>query len=74
MGINPLNLLKLKDRYKMFKHDHPEMSDFGRELKKHAMVKGTRLELKATTPDGKVVQHEITLTDNDVEMVKALLG
>ena len=74
MAINPLNLLKLKDKYKTFKKDHPDMSDFGKALNKHALMEGTVLEIRATNPEGKVLKNEITLTENDIEMVRILLG
>jgi len=74
MGFNPLNLVKLKDKYHTFKEDHPEMSEFAKALNKHALVEGTVLEIRATNPEGKVLKHEITLTDNDVEFVKTLIG
>ena len=74
MALNPLMLLKLKDRYKTFKQEHPDMSAFGKELKKQAITKGTRLMIQATTPEGRVLKNEITLTDNDVEMLKSVFG
>lgn len=73
MAINPLSLLKLKDKFQTFKKEHPDMADFGRALGKHALVKGTVLEIKATTPEGKVLKNEITMTQNDVEMAGIFL-
>ena len=69
MAFNPLNLMKLKDKFRTFKKEHPDMTEFGKALNKHALMKGTELEIRAITPEGKVLKNTITLTDNDVEMV-----
>ena len=74
MAHNPLKLLKLKDRFQTFKQEHPDMSAFGKALKKQVLVEGTRFQIQVTTPEGRVLEKEITLTDNDVEMLKTLIG
>ncbi len=74
MTFNPLSLFTLKDKYHTFKKEHPDMSDFGKALSRHALKKGTVLEIRATTPEGKVLKNEMVLTDNDVEMVKTFFS
>lgn len=74
MAFNPLNLMKLKDKYHLFKKDHPDMSEFGKALSRHALMKGTVLEIRATSPEGKVIKNAITLTDNDVELVRLFVS
>ena len=70
MAFNPLNLLKLKEKYQIFKKEHPDMSGFGKALNKYALFEGTVLQIRATTPEGKVLKNEISLTENDVEIVR----
>ena len=74
MAFNPLNLLKLKDKYKTFKTEHPEMPAFGKALNRHALYPGCLFEIRATTPEGKVIRNEITLTENDVEIVRLFVS
>ena len=74
MAFNPLNLLKLKEKFKVFKQEHPDMPAFGKALNKHALAEGCTYEIRATTPDGKVIKHEITLTENDVEIVRLFIS
>lgn len=74
MAFNPLNLVKLKGKYQIFKKEHPDMSGFGKALNKYALVKGTTLEIRAKTPEGRVLKNTITLTDNDVEIVRLFIS
>lgn len=77
MAFNPLHLVKLKDKYSLFKKDHPDMIEFFKALNHHALEEGTVLEIRATTKEGKTLKHAITLTENDVEtvnVIKALKG
>ena len=74
MTINPLNLLKLKEKYRVFKEEHPEMPKFGKLLNKKALIKGSIMSIRVTTPEGDVIKHEFELTENDVEMVRLFVG
>lgn len=69
MAFNPLVLLQLKPKFQTFKKDHPNMSDFGRALKRKALKKGCKYTLRVVALDGEVIEDSITLTDNDVEII-----
>ena len=74
MAFNPLNLLKLKDKYKVFKEEHPDMPAFGKALNKYGLKNGCVYEIRVTTPDGRNIKHDITLTENDVEIVRLFVS
>lgn len=73
MAINPMALMKMKDRLKVFKQDHPKVGPFFQVLHDNAIMEGTVLELKATTPDGKEYVSNIRLTPNDVETLRTII-
>ena len=72
MAMNPMQLLKLKDRLNLFRQDHPKVSPFFHRLREEGMPVGTVLELKATLPDGKEYVTSIRLTENDAETLRIL--
>lgn len=74
MAFNPLNLLKLKEKYKVFRKEHPDMPAFGKALNRRALMKGTAFLIRAKTPEGEVIQKEVILTDNDVEIIRLFVG
>ena len=67
MALNPLELIKMKGRLDLFSRQHPRFRMFLHELGEKAMVPGTILEIKATTPDGKEYVTNIKLTEDDVQ-------
>ncbi len=74
MRINPLKLMELKSRYQDFKTEHPDMPVFGKALKKNALEVGTVLTIRAETPEGKVIKNSVTLTENDVEIIRLFVS
>lgn len=72
MAMNPMKLLKLKDRYKLFKKDHPKLIAFGGVAANGHLVKGSVVEIKITTPEGKAIATDFELTENDVDSIKLL--
>lgn len=70
MAFNPMQLMKLKDRFKLFKQDHPKLLPFLRSLGSSAAEPGTVVTIKAVTPGGKELKEEFTLTKNDVDTVR----
>ena len=72
MAVNPMKLLKLKDRYKLFKKDHPKFIAFGGVAANGHLVEGSNIEIKITTPDGKAIATDFELTANDVETFKLI--
>ena len=72
MAINPMVLLKMKERMAIFQQDHPKVGPFFSMLKSRAMIEGAIYELKVTSPDGKEYVSNIRLTANDIETIRML--
>ena len=72
MAINPLSLMKLKDRLHLFRQEHPKVGPFFSMLREHAVAEGSVVELKVTTPEGEEYVTNIRLTANDVETIRLL--
>lgn len=71
MAINPMELLKLKDRLNMFRKDHPRVGGFMTAVRED-MRPGAVLELKVTSPEGKELVTNIKLNENDIETLRLL--
>lgn len=67
MAINPKTLFAAKDRYNIFRNQHPKLIGFGKVLDENAVEPGTVFEITATTPAGKKYTANIRLTPEDVE-------
>jgi hypothetical protein len=72
MNINPMALLKYRERLELFRSDHPRMEPFFHILREQTLIEGTVYEMKATTPDGKSYVANIRLTANDIETIRML--
>ncbi len=70
MAVNPLELLKMRERLKVFGQQHPRFPAFLHELHTQALEPGTILEIKATTPEGKELITNIRLTEEDVKTIQ----
>ena len=67
MAMNPKMLFQAKERYNIFKNQHPKLIEFGKVLDENAVEAGTVFEITATTPVGKKYTANIRLTPEDVE-------
>ncbi|MBR3397105.1 MAG: hypothetical protein IKG70_04550 [Lachnospiraceae bacterium] len=74
MAFNPLSLIQLKQKFQIFRKDHPNMPVFGKALKRSALKVGCQYRLTVTTLDGEVLEDGITLTENDVEMIRIFVN
>ena len=74
MALNPMKLMKLKERIGLFKTEHQKALPFMRRIRDTALEEGTILELSAVKPDGTKVTGNIRLTANDVETLRMLLS
>ena len=71
MEINPMELLKLKDRLNLFRKDHPRVGSFMSAVRED-MRPGAVLELKVTSPEGKELVTNIKMNENDIETLRLL--
>ncbi len=74
MALNPMKLMKLKERLSLFKAEHQKAIPFMRRLRDSGLEEGTILELSAEKPDGTKMTGNIRLTANDVETIRMLLS
>ncbi len=72
MAVNPMALLKYKERIDQFNADHPKVRPFLAALTGTAMQEGTVLEIRATTPEGRELVTNIRLNENDIETLRML--
>ena len=73
MAINPLAMLKYRERMDKFNEDHPRVGPFFEAVANTALMEGTVLEIKATRPDGQELVTNIRLNPDDVETLRMLL-
>ncbi|MCI2050228.1 MAG: hypothetical protein LKJ76_11020 [Lachnospiraceae bacterium] len=72
MAINPMELLKLKERLSIFTSQHPKFPAFLQAVGEHAAVEGTVVEITVTPPDGKPLTSNIRLTGDDITSIGIL--
>ncbi|MGI6057324.1 MAG: hypothetical protein ACOYBD_10135 [Bilifractor sp.] len=70
MAMNPMILMKLKERLKLFQSQHPKFQMFLHAVGEQAIEPGTIIEVKVTRPDGKEMVTNLRLTNDDVESVR----
>ena len=73
MAFNPMQLVRLKDHFKLFKQDHPKLLPFLKSLGSSAAEPGTVITIKAVTPGGKEMKEEFKLTKNDVNTIRTFI-
>ena len=73
MAINPMKLMKLKERFGIFRTEHPKVVPFFKTLRDKALEEGTILEMRVKTKDGEEFVSNIRLTENDVETLGTFL-
>ncbi len=71
--MNPMSLLKIKERFTQFNADHPKVVPFFKTVGAHAMVPGSVFEIKVTDPEGKEYVSNIRLNENDIETIKTIM-
>lgn len=73
MNINPMKLMGLKDKFNASRRSHPKFVQFV-EAVAGRIEKGTVVDVKVTLPDGKVIESNINVNDDDVELLRVLKG
>lgn len=73
MAVNPMKLLKLKDRWTIFKKQHPKVVAFlGRVSQDGSIAEGAVVELRITDPSGKTSATNMRVSPEDAETIKML--
>lgn len=74
MAINPMKLMKLKDRYGIFKKQHPRVLNFLKDVNAHSLQAGTVVEMKITNAEGRESVCNMRLSPEDIETINMLKG
>lgn len=72
MGLNPMQLLGLKNDLEKFKNNHPRFIQFIQAIAQDGLNEGTILECKVITPEGREMQTNIKVTQEDLELFQKL--
>ena len=70
--MNPMTLLKIKDKIGTFRKEHPKMVKFFERINEKAMTEGSVMEIKVTTVEGREYASNIRVTANDAELFRIL--
>lgn len=61
-------LMQLKGEWDSFKMRHPKFVSFAKAVCGQALFEGTVVDIKVTTPEGKVINSNIKLKKEDLEL------
>lgn len=61
-------LMQLKGEWDSFKMRHPKFILFAKAVCGQALFEGTVVDIKVTTPEGKVINSNIKLKKEDLEL------
>lgn len=72
MAMNPMQLVQLAERLRIFKSQHPRVLDFMHDVVRNDLQPGVIMELRVTDNDGKVSVTNIKLTPEDIETIEII--
>ncbi|MBQ9136879.1 MAG: hypothetical protein IJX66_12395 [Lachnospiraceae bacterium] len=67
-----MQLLGLKNDLEKFKNNHPRFIQFIQAIAQDGLNEGTILECKVITPEGREMQTNIKVTQEDLELFQKL--
>lgn len=70
--MNPMALLSMKSAIDKFQNNHPKFVQFIKAMADSGLQEGTILECKVITPEGKELQTNIKITQDDLELIDKL--
>ena len=70
--MNPMTLLIMKASFDKFKSNHPRFIQFAQAIMQLGVKEGTVFECKVITPEGKELQTNFKVTQDDLEMFEKL--
>ncbi len=70
--MNPMALLSMKSALDKFQRNHPKFMQFLQVMMQNGLQEGTILECKVITPEGKEIQANIKITEDDLELIEKL--
>lgn len=72
MAVNPLELMKMKERLTTFHTQHPRVGAFLSDVSANAIREGSIVELKVTSPEGREYVTNIRVTSDDMKTLDIL--
>ena len=72
MAVNPMELLKMRERLGIFQQQHSRFPLFLKDVGERAAVAGSIVEIKVTDPEGKTYITNIRLTPEDIETLEMM--
>ncbi|MDO5133282.1 MAG: hypothetical protein Q4D81_09905 [Eubacteriales bacterium] len=73
MGLNPIQIIKLKDTLNAFRNRHPGFAAFLRAVRDSGVSEGSVLDMKITSPEGKVMTTNFRVSEEDLELLRVLM-
>lgn len=70
--MNPMALLSMKSAFDKFQKNHPKFVQFVKVMTQTGLQEGTVLECKVITPEGKELQANLKITQDDLELLEKL--
>lgn len=70
--MNPMAILSLKGALDKFQGNHPKFMQFITAMTQYGLKEGTLLECKVLTPEGKEIQANIKITQDDLELIEKI--
>ena len=70
--MNPMALLTIKPALDKFQNNHPKFIQFVKAMTQNGLHEGTVLECKVITPEGKEIQANLKITQDDLELIEKL--
>jgi hypothetical protein len=70
--MNPMAILSMKSALEKFQYNHPKFVQFILAMSQNGLEVGTVLECKVITPEGKEIQANIKINQDDLELIEKL--
>lgn len=72
MAVNPMALMKLSERMKIFNTQHPRVVPFFKTVAGKGLTPGTVVEMSVKTVSGESYVTNVKLTEDDIETIEIL--
>lgn len=72
MAVNPMEMMKMAGRLKIFEEQHPKALAFVRDVAQTGIREGSVIEMKVSDPDGRDYVTNIRVTAEDMETIQIL--
>ena len=70
--MNPMSILSMKSAMEKFQGNHPKFMQFITAMAQNGLEEGTILECKVLTPEGKEIQANIKINQDDLELIEKI--